>query len=73
MRYKSQFETWLDIEADGVRERHTTGSNNGSWATYYLNAPKDPFGELDWIDEAYYYIWGETLSRWWSWPGCAAD
>lgn len=73
VRWQSQFETWLDIQADGVRERHTTGGNDGSWATYYLNAPQDPFGEVDSINNAFYYIWGLTLSTVNSWPGCIAD
>ncbi|MFQ5523646.1 MAG: hypothetical protein ACE5F5_08715 [Acidimicrobiia bacterium] len=75
-RWKSSFYTWLDIEADGVREFYADDVNGGTWETDYANAYRSELehGSVkEWINDAYYRIWGEVLSTWYSWPGCEDD
>jgi hypothetical protein len=71
-KWKTSYSAWLDITADGIREKTDSDSNGGIWETDYMNL----YGwgsTTTWINDAFYYIWGSTLSTTYSWPGCEAD
>ena len=71
-KWKTSYSAWLDITADGIREKTDSDTNGGVWEIDYMNLYG--WGSVyTWINSAYYNIWGSTLSTWNSWPGCQAD
>lgn len=74
--WKTSYSSWLDITADGIREKVASDVNAGNWETDYMNtwaSVPEHGAVVTTINSAYYSIFGSTLDTWLSWPGCQAD
>ncbi len=75
-KWQGNYLSWIDIEADGLREFIASDNNGGNWEVDYANAYRSEaeHGNVKkWIDNGFYYISGTVLSHLWSWPGCEDD
>lgn len=74
--WQTSYSSWIDIEADGTREKSASDTNSGTWEVDYLNTygSVGEHGPVNTqINSAYYYIFGNVLDTVLSWPGCEAD
>ena len=74
--WKTSWNSWLDITADGTREKTGNDTNSGTWETDYINtwASVPEHGPVFTnINTAFYRIFGTTLDTVASWPGCQTD
>lgn len=74
--WRTSWNSWLDITADGTREKTGSDVNSGTWETDYINtwASVPEHGPVvTGINSAYYYIYGNSLDTVASWPGCQTD